>query len=149
MLQVITNCYYLAVQENLEVFWTGMVLLWTHNRCKNCNPNDSFTCKSIILVVHCQICKIYICTPLIGNVVLVSYFVYGPFLTVYYSNCVSLMSVQQRTHYLFILLRKYKNSNLSQTRGIVTTPVIQYDVVKNDYPEVHHSFYKIGLNLGQ
>ena len=39
MLQVISNCYYLSVQEKLEILVTGMVIIWTlGNGVKNMNP---------------------------------------------------------------------------------------------------------------
>ena len=49
---------------------------------------------------------------------------------------------------LCVLLRKSKNLNLSQPRGLIITTVLQYSIANNDYPEVHHRFYKMELNLG-
>ena len=97
----------------------------TIKRCENRNPNDYFTRKSIKTVARCQICKICFHTTFIGVLIILSHFVYGYSLTVHYSNCVLLMSVQQQTYYLFILLRKFKLPNVSYLRLLVTTPVLQ------------------------
>ena len=95
------------------------------NSVKNRNPNYFFTCKSIKTVACSQISKMYFRTPFIGILVLVYYFVYMPPLTVHYRNLVSLMSVQQQTHYLFYLLSKSKHPDLSYPMILITTLVLQ------------------------
>ena len=61
--------------------WHGASLV-TKNVLKNRNPNNSITPKSTKIVACCQIYKIYFCMPLIIILVIVSYFVYVPFINV-------------------------------------------------------------------
>ena len=94
-------------------------------------------------MARCQIVKINFCTSYMRKLILVSYFFYKHFLTVHYSNCVFLVPVQQRTHNLFCQGNPSIITCPLDTRRLVTTPVIKYDVVKHQYPEVNDSFYKI------
>ena len=56
MYQVTINCYDPALQINIEILRTGMVLLWPPENCvKNRNRNDCFTCKPIKIVVRYRI----------------------------------------------------------------------------------------------
>ena len=113
MLQVCINFYYLAVHKNTNIgYWHG-VYLATNKQFKNRNPNSYFTRKSIERVARCKKGRIYFCTTFIEILIIESYFVYGNFLIVRYSNRFLSMSVQQKSHYLFIFLRKSNHPNIS------------------------------------
>ena len=93
MLQVGTAFYYLVVQKiDKDWEWHGDYLV-TQKQFKNRNLNHYFSYKPIKIVVRCQTIKSYVHTLFIIILVQVSYFDYGIFNTLHYSNHVSLMSV--------------------------------------------------------
>ena len=81
MLQVSSNCYYLAVQKTRNIKDWHSASMDTKKEKKR-NPNDYFTYQSIKVAARCQICKICFHTTFSRILVIEYYCFYRTFLTV-------------------------------------------------------------------
>ena len=128
MLQVSTNCYYLEVKGKEWKYWGLAWWLFSHQNSEkqqskwflylwfNKNSAAMPNMQNIYLHTFHQIPCFCLLFCLWGF----SYFDDS----VHNSNRVLLMYVQQRTHYLSVLLRKYKHPDLYYPSWLVTTPVL-------------------------